>query len=92
MTPYINYIVVCYGKPSLFNRKCTYKSWMFLSHPIQVVMLWTPLLSQVILMSAEEKKNPLREVSHGNVRYPPQSYPPQEIAGLIKGLLTIGFP
>ena len=23
---------------------------------------------------------------------PPQSYPPQEIASLIKGLLTIGFP
>ena len=30
---------------------------------------------------------------HGNLRYPPQSYPPQEIAGLIKGLWkTIGFP
>ena len=28
---------------------------------------------------------------HGNVRYPPQSYPPNKY-GLIKRLLTIGFP
>ena len=28
----------------------------------------------------------------GFLATPPQSYPPQEIAGLIKGLLTIGFP
>ena len=30
--------------------------------------------------------------NHGNLRVPPQCHPPQEIAGLIKGLLTIGFP
>ena len=31
--------------------------------------------------------------NHGNLSgAPPQSYPPQEIAGPIKGLLTIGFP
>ena len=29
--------------------------------------------------------------NHGNLRYPPQSYPPQQIRP-IKGLLTIGFP
>ena len=28
----------------------------------------------------------------GILATPPQSYPPPEIAGLIKGLLTIGFP
>ena len=28
---------------------------------------------------------------HGNLRYPPQSYPPRKY-GLIKGLLTTGFP
>ena len=34
----------------------------------------------------------LRKVLHGWSTYPPPNVPPPEIAGLIKGLLTIGFP
>ena len=35
----------------------------------------------------------LLTIHHGNLRGPPQCHVyPQEIAGLMKGLLTIGFP
>ena len=45
------------------------------------------VLERVVLFV--EAGNPLIK---GILAAPPQSYPSQEIAGLIKGLLTIGFP
>ena len=68
---------------SVFNGKCP----LLKKHASKDLLALFLAMTKVAML-----KITFQQCNHGNPSYPPPKATPQEIAGLIKGLLTIGRP